>query len=115
LGYLPDDPKVLKLSLDVTSNDSIVSAINATVRQFGRLDVVINNAASGSMCEAEGFPEVEARMQMETNFWGPVRITRESLRVFREVNAPGQGGTIVQVSSLGGYLGFEGISFYSAT
>jgi len=78
------------------------------------MDVVINNAGYGAMGECEGFPEDEARMQFETNFWGPVRVTKESLRVFREVNTPGQGGTIVQVSSLGGYLAFEGNAFYHA-
>jgi NAD(P)-dependent dehydrogenase (short-subunit alcohol dehydrogenase family) len=115
LNYLPDGPHVLKLSLDVTSNDSVTSAIDATVKQFGRIDVVVNNAGYGSMGELEGFPEEDARLQLETNFWGAVNVTRASLRAFREVNAPGQGGTIVQVSSLGGYVAFEGSSFYHAS
>jgi len=114
LDYLPEDPKVLKLSLDVTSQESITAAVNSAVKHFGRLDVVINNAGYGSMGELEGFPEDEARKQMETNFWGPVLLTRESIRMFREVNAPGQGGTIVQVSSMGGYLAYQGNSFYHA-
>ncbi|PVH75529.1 NAD(P)-binding protein, partial [Cadophora sp. DSE1049] len=44
LSYLPDGPQVLKLSLNVTSNDSIAFVFNAAVKQFGRIDVVINNA-----------------------------------------------------------------------
>jgi NAD(P)-dependent dehydrogenase (short-subunit alcohol dehydrogenase family) len=116
LSYLPNnDPRVLKFSLDVTSQKSISAAIDATIKRFGRLDVLINNAGYGSMGEAEGFPEDEARTQFETNFWGPVRLTQECIRVFREVNRPGQGGTIIQVSSMGGYLGYEGNSFYHAT
>jgi NAD(P)-dependent dehydrogenase (short-subunit alcohol dehydrogenase family) len=114
LSYLPDGPKVLKLRLDVTSSDSITSAIDAAVEKFGRLDVVINNAGYAAMTESEGFPEEEARMQLETNFWGPVAVTNASLRVFREVNAQGQGGTIVQISSIGGYLAYQGSSFYHA-
>jgi NAD(P)-dependent dehydrogenase (short-subunit alcohol dehydrogenase family) len=114
LHYLPDGPKVLKLSLDVTSQDSITAAVNSAVKRFGRLDVVINNAGYGAMSELEGFPEDETRKQMETNFWGPMHLTRESIRVFREVNAPGQGGTIIQVSSMGGYLGYPGNSMYHA-
>jgi NAD(P)-dependent dehydrogenase (short-subunit alcohol dehydrogenase family) len=114
LAYLPDEPNVLKLSLDVTFNNSVVLAINTAVTKFGQIDVVINNAGYGSMCEVEGFPDDEARMQMETNFWGPVRITKEALRVFREVNAPGWGGTIVQVSATSGFLSFEGLAFYNA-
>lgn len=114
LTYLPDSSRVLKLSLDVTSKDSIVSAFEAATKHFGRLDVVINNAGFGSMGELEGYPEDVARLSMETMFWGPVNVTKESLRLFREVNAPGQGGTIVQVSSIGGYLAYEGNCFYHA-
>lgn len=114
LSYLPDSSKVLKLSLDVTSRDSINAAIAATVLRFGRLDVVINSAGYGVTSELEGFPENEARKQMETMFWGPVWLTKESLRVFREVNEPGRGGTIVQISSMGGYLAFQGNAFYHA-
>lgn len=51
LDYLPDGPKVLKLSLDVTSRESITAAVNSTVKRFGRLDVVVNNAGYGVMGE----------------------------------------------------------------
>ncbi len=115
LSYLPNSPKIFKLSLDVTSNESIISAISATTKKFGRLYVLINNAGYGSMGEFEGFPEFEARMQFETNFWGPARLTRAALPVFRDVNSKGQGGTIVQVSSIGGYLAYEGNSIYHAS
>lgn len=114
LHYLPDGPKVLKVCVDVTSSGSITAAINATVKRFGRLDVVINNAGYNVTTELEAFPEEEARRQMETLFWGPVHLTRESIRVFREINAPGQGGTIIQVSSIGGYLAYQGSAFYHA-
>jgi NAD(P)-dependent dehydrogenase (short-subunit alcohol dehydrogenase family) len=112
LQYLPDNSNVLKVSLDVTSPGSIKSAIEATVKRFGRIDVVINNAGYNVTTEFEGFPEEEARKQMETMFWGPVNVTRESMRVFREINPPGQGGTIVQVTSIGGYLAYQGSAFY---
>jgi NAD(P)-dependent dehydrogenase (short-subunit alcohol dehydrogenase family) len=114
LTFLPDSSKVLKLNLDVTSQDSIVAAFDAATKHFGRLNVVINNAGFGSIGELEGYPEEVARLSMETMFWGPVNVTRESLRVFRDLNAPGQGGTIVQVSSIGGYLAYEGNCFYHA-
>ena len=114
LHYLSDGPKMLKLSLDVTSLPSITAAIDATVKRFNRLDVVINCAGYGVTTELEAFPEDEARRQVETMFWGPAYLRRESIRVFREANAPGQGGTIVQVSSIGGYLASEGNAFYHA-
>jgi NAD(P)-dependent dehydrogenase (short-subunit alcohol dehydrogenase family) len=115
LTYLPDGPRVLKLSLDVTSATSIESALSAAVTHFGQINVVINNAGYGLRGDTEAVPEEEARNQMETNFWGPVRITRGALRIFREVNPQGQGGTVVQVSSLGGWIGFPGNAFYHAS
>ena len=66
------------------------------------------------MGDTEGIPESEARLEMETLFWGPVRITREATRIFREVNPAGRGGTVIQVSSIGGYITFPGSSFYHA-
>jgi NAD(P)-dependent dehydrogenase (short-subunit alcohol dehydrogenase family) len=115
MAYLPDGPRTLKLSLDVCSQASIDAAFEAVIKHFGRLDVVINNAGYGSEGEAEGVPEEDARLQFETNFWGAVRITTKSIRVFREVNASGQGGTVVQMSSLAGYATFPGHSYYHAT
>lgn len=114
LSCLPDGPTVLKLSLDVTSQEAITKAVSDAVSQFKRIDVLINNAGYGLMGDMEGIPEADARLQLETNFWGPVHLTKEALQVFREVNPHGQGGTVVQVSSIGGWLTAPGHSFYHA-
>ncbi|KAL1965847.1 hypothetical protein VTN77DRAFT_5168 [Rasamsonia byssochlamydoides] len=115
LSYLPDGPNVLKLRLDVTSKEAITTSIAAAVEKFGRIDVVINNAGYGLVGDTEAIPEADARQQLETNFWGPVRITQEVLRIFREVNPRGQGGTIVQISTVGGWVTFPGNAFYHAS
>jgi NAD(P)-dependent dehydrogenase (short-subunit alcohol dehydrogenase family) len=112
LDYLADAPNVLKLKLDVTSPADISAVVAATVERFGRIDVLINNAGYGLMSDFEAIPDMDARRQFETNFWGPISMTREVLRVFREVNPKGQGGTVVQVSSMGGFIGFPGNAFY---
>jgi NAD(P)-dependent dehydrogenase (short-subunit alcohol dehydrogenase family) len=114
LDYLADAPNVLKLKLDVTSRADISAVVTATVERFGRIDVLINNAGYGLMSDFEAIPDVDARKEFETNFWGPINMTREVLRVFREVNPKGQGGTVVQVSSMGGFIGFPGNAFYHA-
>jgi NAD(P)-dependent dehydrogenase (short-subunit alcohol dehydrogenase family) len=114
LSYLPDSPKLLKLALDVTSRESITTTIDTTLQHFGRLDVLVNSAGYAVTSELESFPEEEARQQMETMFWGPVHLTKEAICIFREVNTPNQGGTIVQVSSIGGFIGFQGHAFYNA-
>ncbi|PGH13017.1 hypothetical protein AJ80_06501 [Polytolypa hystricis UAMH7299] len=89
LSYLPDGPTVLKLRLDVTSENAITTSLSTTVEKFGQIDVVINNARYGHLGDIEGIPEADARYQLETNFWGPVHITREAVRIFREVNLQG--------------------------
>ncbi|KAJ0416734.1 hypothetical protein BJY00DRAFT_291032 [Aspergillus carlsbadensis] len=115
LSYLPDEQRVLKLSLDVTSAEQIEQSLAAAVAHFGRVDVVVNNAGYGQRGDTEAVSDEDARVQVETNFWGPVRVTRGALRVFREVNPAGQGGTIVQISSVGGWVGFPGNAYYHAS
>lgn len=114
LSYLPDGPTVLKLHLDVTRQETITKAVAEAVDKFHGIDVFINNAGYSLMGDTEGIVEADARHQLETNFWGPVHVTREALRVFREVNSPGRGGTVVQVSSMGGWITAPGHSFYHA-
>lgn len=114
LSYIPDESNVLKLKLDVTSRADITNALSAAVERFGRVDVVVNNAGYAVMGDTESVPESDARLQMETLFWGPVFITQEAVRIFRETNPPNQGGTIIQISSIGGLITFPGSAFYHA-
>ncbi|KAE8383521.1 hypothetical protein BDV26DRAFT_277145 [Aspergillus bertholletiae] len=115
LSYLPEGPRVLKLTLDVTSKSDITNSLSTAVDTFGRIDVLVNNAGYGTLGDTETFPESDARLQMETLFWGPVWLTQEAVRIFREANPPGHGGTIVQVSSIGGLVTFPGSAFYHAS
>ncbi|KAH6867409.1 short-chain dehydrogenase [Thelonectria olida] len=119
LAYLPDTPNVLKLTLDVTSQDSVDAAITATLQLWGRIDVVVNNAGFNIQGDAEAIPDAEARRLVETNFWGTVMVTRHAVRVMREENPRGAngtgGGVIMNVTSMGGRIGFPGNSFYHAS
>ncbi|KAG4216553.1 hypothetical protein PC116_g34966, partial [Phytophthora cactorum] len=119
LSDIPDGPNVLKLALDVTSVPSIDSAFDATVARYGRVDVVVNNAGYNLMGDAEASPPGNegARALLDTNFWGAVDVSKRALSVFRDSNPQtGQrGGVIINVSSLGGYLGSPGNAFYHAS
>ena len=114
LSFLPDTPHILKVELDVTSTSSISAAIAATVEKFGRIDVLVNNAGYGLFGDTQGIAEDKARAEFETNFWGPIAITKEAVRVFREINPKGAGGTVLQISSFGGWIGFPGGAYYYA-
>ncbi|KAI0831587.1 NAD(P)-binding protein [Hypoxylon sp. FL0890] len=116
---LPDTPNVLKLALDVTSPTSIVAAFEEACQRFRRVDVVVNNAGYNLMGDAESSPfgNADARRLLDTNFWGAVDVTKQALSVFRDINpASGQqGGVIVNVTSMGGFLGSPGNAFYHAS
>ncbi|KAI1139688.1 NAD(P)-binding protein [Hypoxylon sp. FL0543] len=119
---LPDHPNVLKLALDVTSPASIEAAFEAALQRFRRVDVVVNNAGYNLTGDAEASPRgnAEARRLLDTNFWGAVDVTKQALAVFRDANAnPAsggrRGGVVVNVTSMGGFLGSPGSAFYHAS
>src|SRR5438034_759616 len=99
------------VALDVTSDMSARSAVAEVLARHGRIDVLVNNAGVGLSGPVEDFPEDQARTAMETNFWGPVRMTRLILPTMR---AQG-GGVIVNMSSITGRLpAFPCYAFYAA-
>ena len=101
------------MKLDVTSIDDIQAAFSKGIEHFGRIDVVYNNAGFSSLAEVEGTPDAVARSLFEVNFWGSANISREAIRVFRDVNKP-MGGRIIQASSMAGAQAMPAIGYYSA-
>ena len=99
------------IPLDVTDEISIRSAIDATITRFGRIDVVVNNAGYAVCGPFEGATTEQIERQFETNVFGLMSVTRAVLPHFREQ----RGGTIVNVSSIGGLLTFPLFSLYHAT
>ncbi|KAJ0379554.1 hypothetical protein COL26b_002062 [Colletotrichum chrysophilum] len=117
LSDIPDGEDVLKLPLDVCSKSSIESALAATVKKWGRIDIVVNNAGYTLAGDAEGAEDEEARAVMDTNFWGMVDVTKKALGIMRDENPKSgqQGGVIMNISSIGGWAGFPGQAFYHAS
>ncbi|PWY90099.1 NAD(P)-binding protein [Aspergillus heteromorphus CBS 117.55] len=118
LSTLPTSPNILKLGLDVTSLPSIQSAITATLTQFGRIDVLVNNAGYTLEGDTEVASDEESRALFDTNFWGMVNLTKPVLGIMREENSRNggaRGGVILNISSLGGFIGFPGSAFYHAS
>jgi NAD(P)-dependent dehydrogenase (short-subunit alcohol dehydrogenase family) len=96
--------------LDVTHFDAIPSFIENVVRDYGRIDVLINNAGFAVAGFAEDVLLEELRLQFETNFFGAVAMTKTVLPVMRRQRS----GHIIQISSIGGLHGSFSISSYSA-
>ncbi len=103
--------RVLAQKLDVTVAADIAPAVEAAVRRFGRVDYLFNNAGYGVVGAVEETSEAELRAVLDTNFFGAVAVTRAVLPVMRAQRA----GAIVNISSMGGQMSFEGVGAYSAS
>ena len=104
---------LLVLPLDVISPTAITAAFSAAIAKFGRIYIVYNNAGFAEIAEVEGTPDADARSLFEVNFWGAANVSREAVRVFRDVNVP-RGGRLLQVSSVVGVKAFPAVGYYSA-
>lgn len=97
--------------LDVTDFPSIQPAIDSIVRDYGRIDLLVNNAgfALGGFAEDVSLPEL--REQMETNFFAHTQVTRAALPTMRRQRS----GTIMMITSISGVCAQLGVSSYSAS
>jgi NAD(P)-dependent dehydrogenase (short-subunit alcohol dehydrogenase family) len=103
--------KVDVRALDVTKFDTLPGFVNAVVRDYGRVDVLVNNAGFAVAGFAEDIKLDELRLQFETNFFGAVAMTKAVLPTMRRQRS----GHIIQVSSIAGLLGSVTVSSYSAS
>ena len=102
--------QVRAVALDVTSEQAATNAVVETIKAFGRLDVVANNAGYGDVCPIEDMSMDEFRAQIEANLFGVVHVTKAALPFMREQGS----GHILQFSSVGGRIGPIGRAAYAA-
>ena len=95
----------------MTRADQIADAIDEAERAFGRIDVLVNNAGYGYMAAVEEGEDAEIRALFETNVFGLAAMTRAVLPGMRARRH----GTIVNIASVGGIIGFPGSGYYAAT
>ncbi len=98
-------------ALDVTQPESIQNALEAIKKDFGTINVVLNNAGFGVDGAFEAMSDEVVQKQFDTNVFGLMRVTREAIKLMREQG----GGTIIQISSMGGKITFPLYSIYHAT
>ncbi len=93
--------RVRAVALDVTDPEAALAAVQATVDEFGALDVVVNNAGYANSAPIEEMDEKDFRAQIETNLFGVVNVTRAALPVLHKQRF----GHFLQFSSIGGRVG----------
>lgn len=104
-------PDLKKFALDVTETESIKKAIADVIAEFGRIDVVVNNAGYGLIGPFEAATDEQIRRQFDTNVFGLMNVCREIIPYFREQKR----GTIINITSVGGRVTFPLYSLYHAS
>ena len=102
---------LLVLKLDITKPGEADSAVKATLDRFGRIDVLVNNAANFYAGFFEELTPEQMERQLSTSLVGPMNVTRAVLPVMRKQRS----GLIITISSTAGLIGFEFGTAYAAS
>lgn len=106
-----ESDRLLVVKLDVTSLAEAEAAMRATVERFGRIDVLVNNAANFYAGYFEELTPEQIDRQLATSLIGPMNVTRAALPIMRRQRA----GHIMSISSTAGFAGFEYGTAYAAS
>jgi len=108
---LGESADLLVVKLDITKPSDAESAVKASVDRFGRIDVLVNNAANFYAGFFEELTPEQMGRQLSTSLVGPMNVTRPVLAVMRKQRS----GLIITISSTAGLIGFEFGSAYAAS
>ena len=107
-----ENPDFLPLSVDLKDEASVKQSVEATIKAFGQIDVVVNNAGYGLLGSLEELSDQESRDNFEINVFGMLNVIRNVMPQMRAQ----QSGHIFNISSIGGFYGaFPGFGIYCAT
>ena len=102
--------KVLCVKTDVTKEEDCKNLVEQTVKHFGKIDVLVNNAGISMRAVFKDMDLKVMRSLMDTNFWGTVYCTKYALPYLLESK-----GSVVGVISTAGYVGLPARTAYSAS
>lgn len=98
-------------ALDVRDPAQCAAAVERAVDAFGGIDVLVNNAAYGQFGTFEEVSDAQLAAQFDTNVFGPWRLTRAVLPIWRAQHH----GHAIFVSSIAGVVPFPGLAAYTAS
>ena len=106
------NPDFLPLTVDLKDEASVKQSVESTIKTFGQIDVVVNNAGYGLLGSLEELSDQESRDNFEINVFGMLNVIRNVMPQMRTQ----QSGHIFNISSIGGFYGaFPGFGIYCAT
>jgi NAD(P)-dependent dehydrogenase (short-subunit alcohol dehydrogenase family) len=111
IAAIGEHPNLLVVQLDITNSAHAALAVETTISKFGRIDVLVNNAASFYAGYFEELSMEQIEQQVSTSLFGPMKVTRSVLPVMRKQLS----GHIITISSTAGLQGYTFCSAYAAS
>ncbi len=108
---LIDARRFLPLSVDLGNFESIDESVQQTLKTFGRIDVVVNNAGYGMTGTVEEISDHDIRSIFDINVMATIGVVKAVLPIMRKQRS----GYIINMGSVAGFAGVPGWSVYSAT
>jgi 3-oxoacyl-[acyl-carrier protein] reductase len=102
--------EVLSLQADVTRTEDIQRVVDETVKAFGRIDVLVNNAGDAWLGHSVDTTDDEWRYAMDVNVYSAIRFTRAVVPDMRKHG----GGRIINIASVSGHTMLAGLADYQA-
>lgn len=102
--------KALSVRLDVRDEEGAQRAVEKSLEEFGRIDVVFNNAGYATVGSVEGTTDRQVREMFDTGFFGVLNVLRATLPVLRRQRA----GHVLQMSSIFAHMSFPATGVIAA-
>jgi NAD(P)-dependent dehydrogenase (short-subunit alcohol dehydrogenase family) len=104
--------EAIAIPVDITNEEQVKQMVDRTLKEYNRIDILVNNSAAGSVfCNLVDMNVNDWVNELNTNLVGTMLCTREVLKAM----IPRKSGSIIHVSSIAGIYGVPGRSAYSAS
>lgn len=103
---------ILPIVADVCDSHQVKQAFERTIAEFGRLDILVNNAAATQIKAVDTLSDQDIDLIIDTNLKGYVKCAREAVRIMKR---SGTKGSLLFISSKNGLAGAANKSLYCAT
>jgi len=99
------------IAMDVLDDATISNAVSEVIKKENKIDILINNAGVGITGPIEETPDAEIHRAFAINYYGPIKVLKAVLPYMRNQKS----GFIINITSIGGYMGLPYRGIYSAT